>query len=386
MATAELILDQEQGLSVRNADLMEVTRNEISMHVNAARKHPRSIKEFRRQVIEMACLNEDIAASMYYVLPRAGKNIEGPSARFAEICGASYRNLRYVGRILGTDGDFVIAEGACWDSEKNVCASIQVRRRITDSSNKRFSTDMIQVTGAAACSIAIRNSIFKVVPFVLVSDILEEAKKTAVGKAESVADRKQKMLEWFDRFGVKQERILESIGRTGVEDVTLDDLAMLRGLATALKEGEITVESAFEAPLQKRGVQRSSLPDEITGEPKAKPRANPKRKAKAKPKAKAVSESAPQPDPLKDPDQDAPKESGTEGGTEGGTDAGTDANGPPASNFQHFSDRLNVSKLGILQSLREPIASDETLLDDERQTLLETLDERVAILMEELDA
>ncbi|MEY5060951.1 MAG: hypothetical protein RIS45_872, partial [Planctomycetota bacterium] len=36
-----------------------------------------------------------------------------------------------------------------------------------------------------------------------------------------------------------------SIRRTGLEDVTLDDLATLKGIATAIRDGDATIEEAF---------------------------------------------------------------------------------------------------------------------------------------------
>lgn len=280
---SELLLDDDVITHSSESGLSTFNREEIDMQVSTAKRYPRSIKEFRREVSEMACLDEETAATMFYALPRGGKKIEGPSARFAEVIGAAYGNLRYGARVSGIDGNFIVAEGVCFDVQKNVSATVHVKRRITNSEGKKFNDDMIQVTGNAACSIALRNAIFKVVPMGLVKDIYEQAKLTSIGKASSMSEKRHKMLEWYGKAGASEALILESLGRAGVEDITTDDLIMLRGLVTAIKEGEVTIDTAFDQVAGKRGVKRTSAEDSI---PDAK---KPKETASEKPVEKSVS-------------------------------------------------------------------------------------------------
>lgn len=282
--SGDLITDEQPS------ELSQFNREEIDMQVSTAKKYPRSIKQFRSEVQEMACLDEETAGSMFYALPRGSKKIEGPSARFAEVVGAAYGNLRYGARIVGIEGNFVVAEGVCFDTQKNVSATVHVRRRITNSAGVRFNDDMIQVTGNAACSIALRNAIFKVVPMGLVKDVYEQAKQTSLGKTMSTVERRVKMLEWFAKAGVTEETILESLGRAGVEDINTDDLIMLRGLSTAIKDGEVSIEAAFEKVAEKRGVTRKQLPkdDEPTKPADKKPES---KKPATEPKASKPSKS-----------------------------------------------------------------------------------------------
>ena len=255
MTTGELMEEDDNVQEIVGTTM--AMSSDVECQVTIAQRYPRSIKNFRSEVSEMACLDEETAASMFYALPRGGKKIEGPSARFAEIVGAAYGNLRYGARIVGIEGNFIVAEGVCFDTQKNVSMTIQVRRRITNSAGVKFNDDMIQVTGNAACSIALRNAIFKVVPFSLVKEIYEDAKKTSLGKAMSTKERRTKAMEWFAKAGVTEQTVLESLGRKGVDDIDMDDLITLRGLMTAIKEGEVSIESAFENEAAKRGVQRA---------------------------------------------------------------------------------------------------------------------------------
>ena len=130
---------------------------EIDVQVATAKRYPRSIADFLKRAESLACLNTDVAASCIYALPRKEngkqKNIEGPSARFAELMASAYGNIRAEGRTIGDDGRYVTARGTSWDVENNVAIAYEVKRKITTREGKTFSDDMIVVTGnAATCS------------------------------------------------------------------------------------------------------------------------------------------------------------------------------------------------------------------------------------------
>src|SRR3954464_1853056 len=135
---------------------------EIGREIATAKRFPRSVTTFMRRAKEMATLTPEIAASCIYALPRKEngrqKNIEGPSARLAEICASAWGNLRAEGKVLGNDDQFVTARGTAWDVESNVAIAYEVKRRITTSKGDRYGADMIGVTGNAAASIALRNA------------------------------------------------------------------------------------------------------------------------------------------------------------------------------------------------------------------------------------
>lgn len=244
--------------------LMALNKSEIDMQIVTAKRFPRSIKQFKSNAMELACLDEETAASMFYVLPRSGKKIEGPSARLAEVVGSSWGNLRYGSRIVSTDDKFITAQGSCFDLEKNIAVQVEVKRRITDKNGRRYNDDMIQVTGNAAMSVALRNAIFKIVPFALVKSVYENAKLTSIGKADSMQDRRQRAVDWFVKAGASQEQVLQAIERKGVDDITVDDLVTLTGLRTAIKDGESTIEEALgPKPDTKAKARKSDLNEKL---------------------------------------------------------------------------------------------------------------------------
>jgi hypothetical protein len=224
---------------------MVINSSEVDIQISTALKYPRSIKAFKEKAVEMATLDEATAASCMYTLPRAGKPITGPSVRLAEICASAWKNLRVESRVAGETDREVIAEATCWDLENNIAIRIQNRRKITNKNGMRFSDDMIIVTGNSAISIALRNAIFRVIPKAYVNDIFLAARQVAIGEASTLSGVRANVVEYFGKMGVTPERILTALDRPSLDDVGLDDIAILKGYATAIKDGQTTVDEAF---------------------------------------------------------------------------------------------------------------------------------------------
>lgn len=286
---------------VDTKSLEALQRAEVDTQISTAKKYPRNIERFQSEATTLACRDEETAGSMFYSLPRDGKMIEGPSARLAEVVGSSWGNLRYAARVVSVDAQFITAQGVCHDLEKNVSASVDVKRRITTKNGKRYSDDMIVTTGNAACSIALRNAIFKVVPFAMVKGIYEDARNVAVGKAETLDARRGKAMDFIKKMGVSEERILNVIGRQSVIEIDLKDLATLKGMITAIREGDVTVDEAFPAP-QTQEDEGKSKADRMAN------RFNKAKKTEAAPPIEAPTEPAPAaPAPVEPPQEVEPE-------------------------------------------------------------------------------
>jgi hypothetical protein len=124
----------------------------------------------------------------------------------------------------------------------------ETRRRIVDREGRRYSDDMVITTANAACSIAMRNAIFRVIPRAFVNPLVDAAMKVAAGEAKTLGEGRQRALAAFAEFGVSTAAILDKLERRGVEDIDLEDLALLGGLLTAIRERETTVEAEFPPP------------------------------------------------------------------------------------------------------------------------------------------
>lgn len=255
---------------VETTALEVINRSEIDVQIGTAHRFPRSVHEFRALAETMATLDQDTASSCFYRLKRRGAdgivNIEGESVRFAEICASAFGNLRYGSRIVSIDDRSVTAQGYAHDLERNNAVSVEVRRPIVTKNGRRYSEDMINVTANAACAIAYRNALMKVIPKTLTAPVFNAAKKAAVGDQKTLDARRTQALAHFEGLGLTRERILLRLEKAGIEDIDLDDLELLTGLKTALKDGEISLAEAFPEEVQaedEKGDRSSTIADKI---------------------------------------------------------------------------------------------------------------------------
>jgi transposase len=91
----------------------------------------------------------------------------------------------------------------------------------------------------------LRNAILKGVPKAFWDDMYQAARKIVMGDFRTLANRRAEAVKTFQGYGISQEQIIEKLGLAGVEDITLEHLVTLRGLLTAIKEGDTTPEQAF---------------------------------------------------------------------------------------------------------------------------------------------
>lgn len=246
----------------------QVQMAEIDSQIATAKQYPRDIAVFKDKLMAMANLDQETAEGCYYAMPRGGKAVDGPSIRLAEIALSCYGNCAAEADVLSEDDKFIYAMGQCRDLENNVAVRVKIRRRITNRQGKRFNDDMIAVTANAACAIALRNAIFKIVPGAFLKPVFNRCKKTAVGDMQSLAGRRAEVIKKILQFGVTEDRILLCLGRKSVDEITFNDVASLIGLGTAIKDGDTTVEEAF--PLDFQGTQAESIKD-IKAEAGSKP-------------------------------------------------------------------------------------------------------------------
>jgi hypothetical protein len=250
-------IDDEDGRELIGGALQQITSSELESQISVARRYPRSIRTFQREAAEMVTLSEEIAGECMYALPRGGKKIEGPSARFAEVIANAWGNCRAGARTMDDDGKFITAMGFFFDTQRNVAITYEVKRRVTNKEGKRLADDMIGVTANAACSIALRNAVLKGVPKAFWKSIYDKARECAIGNVETLGERRTKMLQYFAKMGAQPAQVFELLEVDGEQDISLDHLAQLKGLATAIKDGDTTIDQAFNRePAAKAGVTK----------------------------------------------------------------------------------------------------------------------------------
>tara|TARA_Y100000310_G_scaffold334268_1_gene413705 strand:+ start:2371 stop:3414 length:1044 start_codon:yes stop_codon:yes gene_type:complete len=233
----------------------------VDLQISTARKYPRDVDVFVQTVAGMALRDEETAGKCIYGLPRAGKVIEGPSVRFAEIIVAAWKNVRADVQALpvGPKDTECTSVATFFDLETNVAIRIATKRRIVNKENRRYSDDMIVMTQNANNSIAFRNAVFKGIPEALWDPIYDRARVLALGEGGTIIQKRQDMISWFSKLGIQEAAILKRLDVASAGDINVDELVKLKGLANAIKDGEITAEQAFSttgaAPEQPSGLK-----------------------------------------------------------------------------------------------------------------------------------
>ena len=227
--------------------LAQIMAVEIESQIATAKQYPRAISKFKDRCKSLATIDEETAVSCFYGVPRGGKTIYGPSVRLAEIVLATYGNLAAEAQVVGIDDRFVHVVGIARDLELNAAVKVPKSVRITDKKGCRYNDDMIGVTANAACSKALRDAIFRIVPRALVNSIYNECRKVAIGDASTLANRRATVLERLQKMGADLDRVLHAVGKSKIDDLTGDDVVDLIAIGVAIKDGDATVDEAFPA-------------------------------------------------------------------------------------------------------------------------------------------
>lgn len=238
-------------VQVNQADMLQaINRSEIDMQIATARQYPRNVNKALTKVEQLATIDADTAQECFYSLPRDGRNIEGVSVRLTEIIASCWGNIRVQARIIGNDGKMITAQGVCHDLETNTAYSVEVKRRITDRNGRTFSDDMQVVTGNAACAIACRNAVLKVIPKAVIANVEKRIKQVARKEIASKLDeRRDNMVAKFNELGVSTATLLNYMQITDEADIDTNMVVQMAGIYTAIKDGSTTAENVFNSPI-----------------------------------------------------------------------------------------------------------------------------------------
>jgi hypothetical protein len=274
--STDAVLPEPRGLPPSALEIL--TRSELDTQMVAARRYPRSIALFRQNVTAMIRQDVETAEACYYVLSRRKADgtlatIDGPSIRLAELVMSAWGNMRSGGRILAVTETEVVGQGFACDLQTNTSTVREFKRRIVRTDGRRFSDDMVTVTGNAAVAIAERNAIFRVIPRAMIDPLVAVAKKVVAGSLKTLAESRKHALRECAALKVSSARVCALFGKAGPDDLTVEDLVDLRGILTAIAEGAQTVDDAFPptAPAQAAS-EPASKSEQLLGQMQARRR------------------------------------------------------------------------------------------------------------------
>lgn len=242
-AQYEVMQVADNATAVQAIDSVE--RANVDSQVATAKQYPRDLKRSINNSIVMATMDQQTAQTMGYALPRGGKPITGPSVHLAKLLVSNFGNMRCEAKVVKITDKQVISRGTCWDLENNVATAFEVRRSIINKYGKRFTDDMITVTGNAANSIAYRNAVFSVIPKAVVDKVYQAAQHCITGDLsteEKLIARRKKCLDFFrDEYGITEKEVVMLCGKQTVNQIKSDEISLLLGIAQSLKDGDTTV-------------------------------------------------------------------------------------------------------------------------------------------------
>lgn len=234
----------------------------IDMQIATAKAYPRNIKRALENAIAIVTIDVDTAKTCTYSVPRGNKPVTGPSIHLAKILAQVWGNLRIDAKVVAIDGTQITSESVCFDLENNLAIKTQIKRSIVGKFG-RYNDDMITVTGNAANSIAMRNAILSVIPKSIVDKVYNTAKNMITGdvsdEAKLIAKRKQVFDALKDTYTLTEKEILASIGKAAFNHVTADDLVILIGIGTAIRDGDTNVDQAFRSVKNKEEISLDML-------------------------------------------------------------------------------------------------------------------------------
>lgn len=242
----------EDSITIMTADTVyKQDKALIDSMIATAKAFPRDIQKAVSNSIAIATMDSETAASCTYSVPRGGKPITGPSVHLARILVQQWGNLRAETRVIDITEKHIVSQAVCFDIETNVAVKVEVKRSIMTKTG-RMNDDMITVTGNAANAVSFRNAVYSVIP----KSVVDKVYKAATGLTGDISDetklikkRNQVVEQLKKAYGVTLEEILKAVGKSKLEYILQDELVVLIGIGTSIKEGDTTIDQAFRPDL-----------------------------------------------------------------------------------------------------------------------------------------
>lgn len=261
---------QMQPVAASAATAMSTTREaqEVQAAVFMAKRFPRD-ENMALARIAKSCQRRGLAEKAIYSYPKGGQNVTGPSIRLAEAISQAWGNIQSgVVELEQRPGESVCMS-YCWDLETNTRDTkiFTVSHSIQTKKGSKMLTDPREIYEHVANQGARRKRacILAVIPKDVVDSAMEACQKTlASGQREPLIDRLRKMVNVFQaELSVPLECIERYMGYK-LDSFTEMDMATLRGVYTAIRDGASKREDYFDLP---KAQSPAVLPEPEKAEP-----------------------------------------------------------------------------------------------------------------------
>jgi hypothetical protein len=231
-----------------------------AMYVMALQR-PRDMMAVRQKLLR-ECGRTGFAEAATYTIPRGGKQITGPSIRFAEAALRSLGNVHVRTTITYEDAEKRIGEVTVVDLEANVPLSAGFtidksveRRKVTPRDQvlgERINStgEVVYLVSATEADVLMkqesyvarlrRNLILQLLPGDLRDEALARCDQTLrEGDAKDPAAAARKLADAFASLGISAAQLREYLGHA-VDQLTPDEAGALRGVYSALRDQQTT--------------------------------------------------------------------------------------------------------------------------------------------------
>lgn len=261
---------------------------EVEAAYIVALQHPRDIDDARVAILA-ACKRPRFAEAAIYAKPVGKTTIKGPSIRFAEHAVQCMKNIRVSTNTTYEDDLHRNIHISVTDLEQNlsygkdVTLNKTVERRdckgrevVAERTNSYGDTvfvviateDELQNKTAAAESKIIRNCGLRLIPQDIIEEAMDACSTTMRDGGEDPALARKRLSDAFANLGIKPSDIRAKLGHT-IDSCSPAELEELRGVYTAIKEGETTWAAYTGVPKEP---QKSTItPDDLKPTPVTEP-------------------------------------------------------------------------------------------------------------------
>lgn len=264
--------EQRAQLALGAAQAIAMAQKEKSLmeaRMSIARERPRDWMMVRSKLMT-ECQRPGFADAAIYSKPVGGQNIEGMSIRFAEACVRAAGNLRITTELV-EDGPkhltyratvMDLESGSSYDEEFTFAKTVERstvgdgRVAVGERKNTRGKTvylllateDELANKKGAASSKLIRNAVLRLMPGDIVDECRQACERTIASKdAKNPALARNQLLDAFALLGVTPRQVAEYLDRESAEVITPAEVARMRPIHNALKQGETTWKDICEA-------------------------------------------------------------------------------------------------------------------------------------------
>jgi hypothetical protein len=253
----------------QNAIAATRAMQEVQGQIIMAKKFPRDIYESVKRIMK-ACERYKLAEESMYTYPRGGTVVTGPSIRLAECIARNWGNLDFGIRELEQKNGESTVEAYSWDLETNVKVTKvftvkherKARGKITKLIDPRDIYEMVANQGARR----LRACILGIIP----SDVVQDSVKMCEGTLakgpnnEPFEDRLKKMVNAFDKVGIKVKDIEERLGHN-IDATVPNELVTLQKIYMSLKDGMSKRGDWFESYKNETSEKSKDLSDKLKG-------------------------------------------------------------------------------------------------------------------------